>query len=64
VSALKAEAPSLFSVRLTCHWLEVVDSPAVAEVTHLPWTLATSSAYLPHCPPLLPQATTWMSGLS
>ena len=60
---LKAAAPALFSDRLTCHWLEVVDSPAVAEVICLPCTLATSRTYLPHCPPLLPQATTCTSGL-
>ncbi len=63
VSVLKAEAPWPFIVRLTCHWLDVVDRPALAEVTHLPCTLATSSAYLPHCPPLLPHATTCTSGL-
>jgi len=63
VSLLKAAAPAPFSDRLTCHWFEVVDRPAVAEVTCLPCTLATSSANLPHCPPLLPQATTCTSGL-
>ena len=59
----KAAAPVPFSVRLTCHWLEVVDSDAVAAVTCVPCTLATSSAYLPHVPLLLPQATTCTSGL-
>ena len=64
VSVPKAAAPLLFSVRLTCHWLEVVDSAAVAEVTSVPWTLDTSSRYLPHWPlPLLPQATTCSAGL-
>ena len=63
VSVLKAAAPLLFSVRLTCHWLEVVDSAAVAEVTSVPWTLDTSSRYLPHWPlPLVPQATTCLVG--
>ena len=56
---LKAAAPWPFSVRLTCHWLEVVDRPAFAAVISVPLTLATSSANLPHCPaPALPQATT------
>ncbi len=64
VSALKAEAPAPFMVRLTCHWFEVVDSPALAEVTCLPCTLALSRTYLPQTPPLLPQATTCRSGLS
>ena len=63
VSVLKAAAPLLFSVRLTCHSLEVVDSAALAAVTSVPWTLATSSRYLPHWPPLVPQATTCRSGL-
>ena len=61
---LKAAAPWPFSVRLTCHWLEVVDRPAFAAVISVPLTLATSSANLPHCPaPGLPQATTCTSGL-
>jgi len=62
VRVLKAEAPAPFIVRLTCHWLEVVDSAAEAEVTCLPSTLALSRMYLPHTPLLLPQATTcWFS---
>jgi hypothetical protein len=63
VSVLNAAAPALFSVSTTCHWLEVVDSSAVALLTWVPGTFATSSAYLPHWPPLSPQATTWTFGL-
>jgi len=45
VRAPKAEVPALLNVRLTCHWLLVVDSAAVAPFTSSPLTLATSSRY-------------------